>query len=135
MAPLHYLKDRVSEYFPSLQSENTNPVKKAPKIWEETNYTRPHTQYSRNFIAERFLYDYKFDFKVPLVCTFDYLVAKASKDLSAYSVFDYELFQLSFNFLHPTTKDVQNNNYRVLETKLIDNLIYNTFFPRQSEQY
>ena len=59
-------------------------------------------------------------------------MAKASKDLSAYSVFDYELIQLSFNFLHPTPKDVQNNNYRVLETKLIDNLIYNTFFRNKA---
>ena len=65
---------------------------------------------------------------MPLVCTFDHLVAKASQDLSAYSVFDHELFQLSFNFLHPTPKDVQNNNYRVHETKLIHNLIYYTFF-------
>ena len=55
-------------------------------------------------------------------------MAKASQDLSAYSVFDHVLFQLSFNFLHPTPKDVQYNNYRVLETKLIRNLIYYTFF-------
>ena len=55
-------------------------------------------------------------------------MAKASQDLSAYSVFDHELFQLSFNFLHPTPKDVQNKNYRVLETKLIHNFIYYTFF-------
>ena len=55
-------------------------------------------------------------------------MAKASQDLSAYSVFDHEVFQLSFNFLHLTPKDVQNHNYRVHETKLIHNLIYYTFF-------
>ena len=60
-------------------------------------------------------------FKVPVNCTFDYLVAKASQDLSAYSVFEHQIFQLSFNFLHPTPKDEQNNNYRVHETKLIHN--------------
>ena len=36
-------------------------------------------------------------------------------------------FQLSFNFLHSLPKDVQNNNYRVHETKFIQNLIYYTF--------
>ena len=61
------------------------------------------------------------------MCTFDLLVAKASQDLSAYSVFEHQIFQLSFNFLHPTPKDVQNNNYRVHETKLKHNLIYYTF--------
>ena len=35
--------------------------------------------------------------------------------------------KLNFNFLHPTPKDVQNNNYRLHETKLIHNLIYDTF--------
>ena len=73
------------------------------------------------------MYDYDYEFKVPVNCTFDYLVAKASRDLSAYSVFEHQIFQMSFNFLHPTPKDVQNNNYRVHETKLIHNLIYYTF--------
>ena len=73
------------------------------------------------------MYDYDYEFKVPVNCTFDNLVAKASQDLSAYSVFEHQIVQLSFNFLHPTPKDVQNNNYRVHETKLIHNLIYYTF--------
>ena len=55
-------------------------------------------------------------------------MAKASHDFSAYSVFDQELFQLSFINLHPTPKDVQNNSYRVHETKLIYILIYYAFF-------
>ena len=79
-------------------------------------------------MTERFLYDYNYEFKVPVVCTFDLLMAKASQDLSAYSVFDHKIFQLSYNFLHPTPKDAQNNNYRVHETKLIHNLIFYTFF-------
>ena len=73
------------------------------------------------------MYDYDYEFKVPVICKFDCLVAKASQDLSAYSVFKQQMFQLSFNFLHPTPKDIQNNNYRVHETKLIHNLIYYTF--------
>ena len=75
------------------------------------------------------MYDYDLEFKVPVTCTFDYLVAKASQDLSAYIVFEHQIFQLYFIFLHPTPKDVQNNNYRVHETKLIHNLIHYTF-PR-----
>ena len=73
------------------------------------------------------MYDYDYEFKVPVNCTFDYLVAKASQDLSAYSVFEHQIFQLSLNFLQPTPKDVQNNHYRVHETKLIHNLIYYPF--------
>ena len=78
-------------------------------------------------LTERFLYDYNYEFKVPVVCTYDLLMAKASQDLSAYSVFDHDIFQLRFTFLHPTPKDETNNNYRVHETKLILNLIYYTF--------
>ena len=78
-------------------------------------------------LTERFLYDYDYEFKLPITCNYDLLVAKASQDLSAYSIYEDQIFQLSFNFLHPTPKDVQNNNYRVHETKLIHNLIYYTF--------
>ena len=52
-------------------------------------------------LTERFVYDFDYEFKVPVICTFDYLVVKASQDLSADSVFQYQIFQLSFNFLHP----------------------------------
>ena len=75
-------------------------------------------------LTERFLYDYDCEFKIPIVCTFDHLMAKASQDLSAYGVFEHEILQLSFNFLHPSPKDVQNNNYRVHETNLIHNHNY-----------
>ena len=129
MAPLHNLKDRISEYFPPLPSANTNTVKRSTKNMgrdklHQTCYPVLKQFYS---LTERFLYDYDYEFKLPTVCTFDLLVAKASQDLSAYSVFDHQILQLSSNFLHPTAKDVQNNNYRVHETKLVHNLIYYTF--------
>ena len=41
--------------------------------------------------------------------------------------YNHEVFQLSFNFLHPSHKDVQCNNFKVHETKLVHNLIYYTF--------
>ena len=37
-------------------------------------------------LTERFLYGFNYEFKVPIVCTYDLLMAKASQDLSAYSV-------------------------------------------------
>ena len=131
MAPLHTLKDRVSEFFPPLPSENTNTVKRSTKSMgrdkiHQSQYPKLKQFYS---LTERFLYDYDYEFRLPVDCNFDLLVAKASQDLSAYSAFtqQHQIFQLSFNFLHPTPKDVQSNNYRVHETKLIHNLIYYTF--------
>ena len=131
MAPLHTLKDRVSEFFPPLPSENTNTVKRSTKKMgrdkiHQSQYPKLKQFYS---LTERFLYDYDYEFRLPVDCNFDLLVAKASQDLSAYSAFtqQHQIFQLSFNFLHPTPKDVQSNNYRVHETKLIHNLIYYTF--------
>ena len=131
MAPLHTLKDRVSEFFPPLPSENTNTVKRSTKNMgrdkiHQSKYPKLKQFYS---LTERFLYDYDYEFRLTVNCNFDLLVAKASQDLSAYSAFtqQHQIFQLSFNFLHPTPKDVQSNNYRVHETKLIHNLIYYTF--------
>ena len=127
---MHNLKDRVSEYFPPLPSENTTTVKRSTKIMGRDKLHQSTYPILKQFysLTERFMYDYDYEFKVPVNCTFDYLVAKASQDFSAYSVFEHQIFQLSFNFLHPTPKDVQKNKYRVHETKkLIHNLIYYTF--------
>ena len=137
IAPIHTLKDRVSEFFPPLPSENTNTVKRSTKNMgrdkiHQSLYPKLKQFYS---LTERFLYDYDYEFRLPKTCNFDFLVAKASQDLSAYSAFtqQHQIFQLSFNLLHPTPKDVQSNNYRVHETKLIHNLIYYTFL--RDKQY
>ena len=137
IAPLHTLKDRVSEFFPPLPSENTNTVKRSTKNMgrdkiHQSLYPKLKQFYS---LTERFPYDYDYEFRLPRTCNFDFLVAKASQDLSAYSAFtqQHQIFQLSFNLLHPTPKDVQSNNYRVHETKLIHNLIYYTFL--RDKQY
>ena len=134
ITPLNNLKDRVSEYFPPLPSENTNTVKRSTKNMGRDKLHQSTYPILKQFysLTERFMYDYDYEFKVPVICTFDYLVAKASQDLSAYSVFEHQFFQLIFNFLHPTPKDVQNNNYRVHETKLIHNLIYYKFLRDQN---
>ena len=119
-----------------MPSENTNTVKRSTKNMGRDKFHQANYPILKQFysLTERFLYDYSYEFKVPAICTFDHLVAKASQDLSAYSVFEHEIFELSFNFLHPTPKDVQNNNFRVHETKLIHNLIYFTFF-RDKKHY
>ena len=137
IAPLHTLKDRVPEFFPPLPSENTNTVKRSTKNMgrdkiHQSLYPKLKQFYS---LTERFLYDYDYEFRLPRTCNFDFLVAKASQDLSAYSAFtqQHQIFQLIFNLLHPTPKDVQSNNYRVHETKLIHNLIYYTFL--RDKQY
>ena len=129
MSPLHNLKDRLSEYFPPLPPENTNTVKRITKNMgrdkiHQTLYPKLKQFYS---LTERFLSDYDYEFELPVTCNYDLLVEKASQDLSAYSIYEHQIFQLSFNFLHPTPKDVQNKNYRIHETKLIHNLIYYTF--------
>ena len=135
ITPLHNLKDRVSEFFPPLPSENTNTVKRSTnKMGRDKIHQAMYPILNQFYsLTERFIYDYDFDFIVPIVCTSDHLKAIASQDLSAYSVLNHELFQPSFNFLHPTPKDVQNNSYRVHETKLIHNLIYYTFFRDKSQ--
>ena len=136
MARLHNLKDRISEYFPPLPSEYTKTVKRSTKNMGRDKIHQASYPILKQFysLTERFLYDYDYELKVPVVCTFDILMPKASHDLSTYSVFDHKIYQLSFNYLHPTPKDVQNNNYRVHETKLTHNLIYYTFF-RDKQKY
>ena len=136
IAPLLNVKDRISEYFPPLPSENTNTVKRSTKNMGRDKFHQANYPILKQFysLTERFLCDYNYEFKVPVTCTFDRLVAKASQDLSAYIEFEHEIFQLSFNFHHPTPKDVQDNNFRVYETTLIHNLIYYTFF-RDKEHY
>ena len=129
ITPLHNLKDGVSEYLPPLPSENTNTVKRSTKNMGRDKLHQSTYPILKQFysLTERFMFDYDYEFEVPVNCTFNYLVAKAYEDFSAYSVSEHQIYQLSFNFLHPTPKDVQNNNYRVHETKLIHNLIYYTF--------
>ena len=100
IAPLHNLKDRVSEYFPPVPSENTTTVKRSTKNMGRDKLHQSTYPFLKQFysLTERFMYDYDYEFKVPVNCTFDYLVAKASQDLSAYSVFEHQMFQLSFTF-------------------------------------
>ena len=83
MAPLHNLKDRISEYFPPLPSENSNTVNRSTKDMGRDNIHQASYPILKQFysLTERFLYDYDYEFKVPVVCRFDHLMAKASQDL------------------------------------------------------
>ena len=84
IAPLFNLKDRISEYFPPLLSENTNIVKRSTKNMGRDKFHQANYPILKQFysITERFLYDYNYEFKVPVTCTFDQLVAKASHDIA-----------------------------------------------------
>ena len=75
-------------------------------------------------LTEKFLYRYAYKFTSPRNPSLNHVVAKTSQAFKAYT---HEMFQLSFNFLHPTPKDVQCNKFKVHETKLIHNLFYYTY--------
>ena len=73
IAPLHTLKDRVSEFFPPLPSENTNTVKRSTKNMgrdkiHQSLYPKLKQFYS---LTKRFLYDYDYEFRLPRTCNFD----------------------------------------------------------------
>ena len=95
ITPLHKLKDRVSEYFLPLPSENTNTVKRSTKKMGRDKLHQSTYPILKQFysLTARFMYDYDYEFKVPVNCTFDYLVVKAPQDLSAYIVFEHQNFQ------------------------------------------
>ena len=78
-------------------------------------------------VTEKFLYRYNYKFTLSRNPSLDHVTAKASQDVTAFKAYTHEMFQLSFNFLHPTPKDVQCNNVKLHETKLIHNLFYYTY--------
>ena len=70
--PLHNLKDRVSNIS---RLYHTTTVKRSTKNMgrdklHQSTYTILKQFYS---LTERFMYDYDYEFKVPVNCTFDYL--------------------------------------------------------------
>ena len=78
-------------------------------------------------LTEKFLYRYNYIFTLPRNPSLDHVTAKASQVTAFKAYVPHEIFQLSFNFLHPTPKDVQCNSFKIHETKLIHNLIYYTY--------
>ena len=59
-APLFNLKDRISEYFPPLPSENTNTVKRSTKNMGRDKFHQAIYPILKQFysLTERFLYNY-----------------------------------------------------------------------------
>ena len=64
MAPLHNLKDRISEYVPPLSSENTNTVKCSTKNMGRDKIHQATYPILKQFysLTELFLYDYNYEF-------------------------------------------------------------------------
>ena len=68
ITPLHYLKDRVSEFCPPLPSENTNIVKRSTKNMGRDKIHQAMCPILKQFysLTEPFLYDYDYEFRVPI---------------------------------------------------------------------
>ena len=95
---------------------------------QDALYQQKYPQLKKLYsLTEKFLYNYNYEFTLPRNPSLDHVIAKASQDVHAYKIYNHEIFQLNFNFLHPTPKDVQCNDYKVHEIKLIHNLIYYTY--------
>ena len=109
--------------------ENVETIKNSTRnIGRDAVYQQNYPQLKQFYsLTEKFLYNYKYKFTLPKNPSLDLVTAKTSQDVHAYKICNRELFQLNFNFLHPTPKDVQCNNFKVHETKLIHNLIFYTF--------
>ena len=64
IATLHNLKDRVSEYFLTIQSKKTNTVKRSTKNMGQYKIHQASYPILKQFysLTERFLYDYNYEF-------------------------------------------------------------------------
>ena len=120
IAPLFNLKDRISEYFPPLPSENTNTVKRSTKNMGRDKFHQANYPILKQFysLTERCLYDYNYEFKVPVKCTFDHLVAKASQDLSAYNIFEHKFSNLVSTFSIPLQKTYRTISFVYMKPNL-----------------
>ena len=109
--------------------ENVETIKNSTRnIGRDELYQQNHPQLKQFYsLTEKFLYNYNYEFTLPKNPSLDHVITKTSQDVHAYKIYNRKNFQLSFNSLHPTPKDVQCNNFKVHETKLIHNLIYYTY--------
>ena len=120
---------RLPEFIPPETCENVETIKNSTRnMGRDSTYQRKYPQLKQFYsLTEKFIYSYNYKFTLPQNPFLGHVIAKATQDTHAYKIFNHEIFQLSFNFLHPTPKDVQGNNYKVHETKLLHRLIYYTY--------
>ena len=89
--------------------------------------------------TEKFLCRYNYEFTLPKNPSLDHVVARVSQNVHAFKAYNHDMFQLSFNFLHPTTKENKCNYFKVHEFKLMHNLIYYTYLrdnlPQENLKY
>ena len=125
----HSQQHRLPEFIPPAPCETVDTIKTSLRnmgrdVVHHQRYPQLKQFYS---LTEKFLYRYNYKFTLRRKPSLDHVVARASQDTHAFKAYNHEMFQLSFNFLHPTPKDVQCNNFKVHETKLVHNLIYYTY--------
>ena len=126
---IHSRQQRLPEFLPPLPCETVETIKTSTRnmrrvVVHNQRYPQLKQFYS---LTEKFLYRYAYNFTLPRNPSLDHVIAKASQDVNALKAYTHEMFQLNFNFLHPIPKDVQCNNFKVHENKLIHNLIYYTY--------
>ena len=125
----HSQQNRVPEFTPPIPCETVETIKSSTRnmgrdVVHHQRYPQLKQFYS---LTEKFLYRYNYKLYLYNPSP-DHVTAKTSQDVTAFKAYVHEMFELSFNFLHPTPKGVQCNNFKVHETKLIHNLIYYTYF-------
>ena len=129
---IHSQQHRLPEFIPTIPCETVETIKTSTRNMgrDVIHHQRYHQLKQFYSLTEKFLYRYNYKFTLHRSPSLCHVTAKASKDVTAFKAYvPHEMFQLSFNFLHPTPKDVQCNNFRVHETKLIHNLSYYTYLP------
>ena len=128
----HSQKHRLPEFLPPIPCETVETIKTSTRnmgrdVVHHQRYPQLKQFYS---LTEKFLYRYNYKFTLPRNPSLNTVTAKASQDVNAYTAYTHEMFQLSFNFLQSTPKDVQCNNFKTHETKLKQFIIltYETTF-------
>ena len=100
----HSQQQRLPDFLPPIPCETVETIKTSTRnMGRDVVYHQRYPQRKQFYsLTEKFLYRYNYKFTLPRN-------------------------PVSFNFLHTTPKDVQRNNFKVHETKLIHNLIYYTY--------
>ena len=121
----HSQQHRLPEFLPQILCETVETIKtRTPNMGRDVVHHQRYPQLKQFYsLTEKFLYRYNYNFTLPINPCLDHVTEKTSQDVTAFKAYTHEMFQLSFNFLHPTPKNLQCNNFKVHETKLIHNLI------------
>ena len=82
--------------------ENVKTIKNSTRnMGRDAIYQQIYPQLKHFYsLTEKFLYNYNYKFTPPKNQSLDHVIAKATQDVHAYKIYNHEIFQLGFNFLH-----------------------------------